>query len=250
MATTVKTAEKALETARTTVRQWQDKAAGARAEAAELDANSGALILADPAVADEISIKVDACHRRARAFEGAAQAAREQVQEARRALLEAWIAQYDKDATKVRGEYDEHKAKIDALLAQLRELDGWEYQAVEAPTEIGASYTIAHSAFLYRQWRQALNSAAYCRYALAEGMHPAGAANLRQHGGDVDWYEDMGAVMGSTPAAARQYLAELDQERSGQVVPGAKPSTGPDVDDDDLDPVEDADLLAAMGGKR
>ena len=36
-ATPVQKAEKALETARTTVRQWQDKAAGARAEAAELE---------------------------------------------------------------------------------------------------------------------------------------------------------------------------------------------------------------------
>ncbi|WP_176337804.1 hypothetical protein [Kocuria salina] len=246
-ATPVQKAEKALETARTTVRQWQDKAAGARAEAAELDANSGALILADPAVAEEISIKVDACHRRARAFEGAAQAAREQVQEARTALLEAWAAQYDKDAATAKQAHDEHKVKINELLAQLKDLDGWEYKPADAPTEPGSSYTIGRSAHLHQVWRRALNRAAYCRFALAEGMHPAGASSLRQYGGDVAWSEDMGSVVGPTPEAALQYLAELDRERTGQSIPGSEPADGPD---DEFDPVEDADLISAMGGNR
>lgn len=247
MATTVKTAEKSLETARTTVRQWQDKAAGARAEAAELEANSGALILADPALAEDIAGKIHATEAKARVFEGTAQAARQQVQEARTALLEAWIAQYDKDAATARKEHDEHKAKINELLAQLKDLDGWEYKAADAPTTPGSSYTIGRSAHLHQVWRRALNRAAYCRFALAEGMHPAGASSLRQYGGDVAWSEDMGSVVGPTPEAALQYLAELDRERTGQTIPGSEPSDGPD---DEFDPVEDADLISAMGGNR
>ena len=247
MSTTVKAAEKALEVARTTVQQWEAKARDARSEAAQLDADSGAAILANPTAAHDIAVKINAADLQARAFDSAAAEARQQVKARRRELLEAWAAQYDKDAATARKEHDEHKAKINELLAQLKDLDGWEYKPADAPTEPGSSYTIGRSAHLHQVWRRALNRAAYCRFALAEGMHPAGASSLRQYGGDVAWSEDIGSVVGPTPEAALQYLAELDRERAGQSVPGSESADGPD---DEFDPVEDADLISAMGGTR
>lgn len=238
--TTVKHAEKAFETARTTVRQWTNKARDARSEAAEHDAGAGAAILSGSS-ANDIAVKINAADLQARAFAQAATEAEKQVKVARRELLEAWIAQYDRDATEAKQERDDHKTKVDALLVQLKELDGWDYKPVDAPTEVGSSYAIARSAHLHAQWRKALNQAAYCRYSLAEEKYPTGALNLREHGGDVAWYEDMGDVISSSPRAAVEYLAALDPQQAFRVAPAK------DIDDE-LDPMDDADIMAAAGG--
>jgi hypothetical protein len=251
---TVKAAEATLETARTTVRQWQDKAAGARAEAAELDANSGALILADPAVADEISIKVDACHRRARAFEGAAQAAREQVQAATQVLLETHAADYDKQAAKARKTLEEHIAQVGALLDQLRELDGVEY--VDGRTHFNArsqgDVYVAGTApdtttyRLHREIMSSTNKAAYIRYYAATGSHPGNAAQLRQYGGTTTGGLALWELMEETPAV----IAQITNLNVAPTTEDSLDANTVGTHDNELDPVEDADILAMMGGTR
>lgn len=183
MATTVKTAQTALEAARAAVTEWTDKAAAARAEAAELDANSGALILADPTAADDISLKVDSARRRARAYDDAAQEATQQVKAARRELLEASATQYDKDAAKAKYQLDAHTAKVDALLEQLRELDNWEYERKHLTVQAGQSYTPGVTHELLRAHRNAVNSAAYVRHYLDTGATAQMAVDLRNYGG-------------------------------------------------------------------
>lgn len=234
MSATVKTAQQALDDARAKVTEWEAKALAARSEAATLEGESGAAILADPSVADGIATRIHAQQMTARVYDGAAAEAREQVKARRRELLEAWAAHYDRDAAKAAKARDEHKAKIDALLGQIRELDGghpWKLEA-EEPKLGGPGVIVSKLRQLAGEARNLLNSAAYCRYVLAEGAYPQGPSHLRDHGGDAHWFEDlgMGEVLESTPQAALEYMAELERERLDQRHNGTAGSVPRDPD--------------------
>lgn len=250
MATTnLQKAEQALEAARATVTEWTDKAAAARAEAAELDANSGAAILADPTIADDISIKVDACNRRARAFDGAATEARSQLEAAGRALLEAHAEQYDREANKARKNREAHDAKIGALLDQLEELDGVPYmdgREVERvkrndPNLYTGRTIMARSVSdeLAQAHTYARNACAYIRFYLATGKHPINPIHLSMHGGFAGSLASLSDLVDGTPPVFAQ-LATIgaDPEFDAPVTDAHE-----DEVESELDPVLDADLI-------
>lgn len=68
--------------------EWENKAAAVHAEARDLDANSGAFILADESQAERISVKIQTLERTARAYDGATDEAKRKTHAARRVALE------------------------------------------------------------------------------------------------------------------------------------------------------------------
>lgn len=220
---TVENAEKKLETARTTVRQWEEKARDARSEAAMLDADSGAAILADPTAARDIAVRINESDLQARAYDGAAKEARERVKAARRELLEAWTAHYDKEAEKAKDAIDAHQAKLDVHLAKLKELDGWEFERKEFTPQVGDSYTPSVGAELARTHRNAVNSAAYIRYYMGTGSTPQMALDLRNYGGVGGFGVPMYEVLDDQPAVVAEDIAETFREKHADAIPVAAP---------------------------
>lgn len=109
------------------VTDWEKKAAAARAEAARLDAESGAAILEDESAAERITLNVQTWERKARAYDQAAEEARRKLLVAQREALEAEAREEDKQAAGARKAADAHVSKVAALLNELRDLDGVEY---------------------------------------------------------------------------------------------------------------------------
>ena len=125
-----------------TVAEWESKAATTRAEAAELDANSGALIFDDPAQAEKISSKITNLERTARVYDAATAEARQKLNRAQRKAFEVEASDHDKLARDAQKLLDSHTSKVGALLADLKTLDGCDY--VPGRAKAGFSAELGH----------------------------------------------------------------------------------------------------------
>lgn len=243
MATT-KQAQTAFEDAQGVVTEWEDKARAARSEAAELEADAGAAILADPTAADEIATRIHARQMTARTYDQAAAEARKQLSAARRELVQAWADEYDRRAKAAEKKLEKHNAAIDALVEQIRELDGghpWTLQAKEARDPIYGSETIVTSkaAIMADEVAAARNAAEHCRYVLAHGRFVNIPGPLYFSPRPVEPFD----VIGAPPwDDAPQPPARVEQPPA----PTRGAVDGPVATDDheyQLDPELDADLI-------
>ena len=245
-------ADKAVQVAYTTVRQWEDKARDARSKAADLEADSGREILAG-ASAHEIAVKINAADLEAKAYDNAATEARTQLAEARTALLKAHAAEYDQQAEKARQSQDQMDEEVESLLARARELTGEDFEIVDRPLEVGEVRELSKFKVIHRAPMFAANAAAWIRCRLATGHDPRNSHELLGYGGSgtrlLPFWEQMDGV---PPVFSRlaelEAVAELDDLEPEQ----GHQQTGPDgaYEEDALDPVEDADIIALTGASK
>lgn len=180
--TSVDQAAAAVTKAHAVVEEWQAKASAARAEAARLDAESGAMILADEAAAERISLSVQTLERKARAYDQATAEALRKLKTAQRDALEAEARDEDKQAAAARRRLDAHETKVKALLRQLKDLNGADYvpesltnsvtgmdSSMRQPTRSGAMYSEVHAHEV---------RAAAIRYFCATGQVPTDYVEL------------------------------------------------------------------------
>lgn len=123
-----------LEKARALVEKWQGKADTAHDEAARLDQEAAAAFLDDPGSAEKLTTKALVKEREARAYSKAAAEAQERVSGVYRKHLEAERRRLEKVSRDAEAAVEKHEKKLDSLLAQLRELEGTEFEA--KPTEV------------------------------------------------------------------------------------------------------------------
>jgi len=150
------------------VMEWEAKAAAARAEASRLDAESGATILEDPSAAERVTLSIQAQERTARAYDGAAAAARKKLRAAQRDALEAEAREEDKLTAAATKALKAHNDKVDGLLKALQDLDGCEYAPAPSKADAGGSQ-IPKSTGLWRTIREHEIRAALIRYFIATG---------------------------------------------------------------------------------
>lgn len=249
-------ADKAVQAAYTTVRQWEDKARDARSKAADLEADSGREILGG-ASAHDIAVKINAADLEAKAYDNAAAQARIQLAEARTALLEAHADDHDAQAAKERKTRDQMNEQLEALLSQARDLTGQDFEIVPpralAP---GESRELTTHEQVMRAPRYSANAAAWIRCRLATGHDPRNFYELIHYGGEgkgtLPWEEQVGYI---PPVFAR--LAELEAEAGvdalesdGSALNSASDDPDELYDLDALDPVEDADIIALTGANK
>lgn len=134
MSTPTQTADQTTPTAvakaQATVEQWEQKASDARAEAQRVDSESGREILENPNAAEKITLKVQTLERQARAFDGAAAEARDQLKAAWRKTVEAEAKQLDKDAVTMRKDAEKVRVEAEKLIAKLEAVEGVRYEPV------------------------------------------------------------------------------------------------------------------------
>lgn len=162
----IEQAQAAVTKAAGVVADWEAKAADARAEAARLDSESGAAILADETAAERITLNIQAQERKARAYDQAAGAARQKLNDAQRDALEAEAREEDKQAAAARKTSDAHAAKVADLLGQLKDLDGVDYYVGRSKEGHGLT---PHGARLAQVARQHDIRAGLIRYYIATG---------------------------------------------------------------------------------
>lgn len=164
----------AVQKATAAVDEWEAKAERARAESVELDRTSGAAILDDPSAAERITVKVQAKEREARAYDAAAEEARQRVVDVYRSHLEDEAASLDKAAVQAQREVDKHAGKVAALVGQLRDLEGVEYAPVEEWHDgaQGKWRDVPKSEALGDRVEAAKNHAGLIRFYLEHGKRP------------------------------------------------------------------------------
>ncbi|MFJ5861498.1 hypothetical protein ACIQCM_08740 [Pseudarthrobacter sp. NPDC092439] len=160
----IESAQDAVTKAASVVAEWEGKAAAARAEAARLDAESGAAILADESAAETISLNIQAQERKARAFDGAAAEARTKLHKAQREVLEAEAREEDKLAAAARKASAAHLAKLDALKRDIETLDECEWDRADG--NLGKEGVLEHEAHRHE------TRAGVIRYYLSTGRIP------------------------------------------------------------------------------
>jgi hypothetical protein len=168
-------AQNAVAAAESVVQKWEKKAADARAEAARLDAESGAAILEDESAAERITLNVQTWERKARAFDQAAGEARQKLQAARKDALEAEAREEDKLAAAARRAAEAHASKVAALLAELKLVDACDYVPGRATTGWAAERglnQVPASVGKLRTVREHETRAAIIRYFLKAGAVP------------------------------------------------------------------------------
>lgn len=165
-------AQAAVTKAEGVVSEWEAKAAGARAEAARLDAESGAAILEDESAAERITLNIQAHERRARAFDGAAAEARQKLHQAQREALEVEAREEEKLAATDRKNAASHAAKVADLKRQIEDLDecAWDRaSAVDAITGRPSGQQIGKAGGLEYTAHRHETRAAVIRYFLVKG---------------------------------------------------------------------------------
>lgn len=168
-------AQNAVTKAEGVVADWERKAADARAEAARLDAESGAAILEDESAAERITLNIQSWELKARAFDQAAGEARKKLHGAQKEALEAEAREEDKESAAILKKADAHEAKVAALMGELEKLD--ECPWVRGPltdTVTGDTYghhTGRSGGLRFQQERHAIRAAAI-RYFVATGKAP------------------------------------------------------------------------------
>lgn len=163
-------AQAAITKAEAVVADWERKAAEARAEAARLDAESGAAILEDESAAENITLKIQAQERKARAYDQAATEARRKLRAAQRDALEAEAREEDKQAAAASKVLQAHNDKVDGLLMALKDLEGCDYVPGRSSNHNDLGMNQAQrSTGLWQTLRQHEVRAALIRYFIATG---------------------------------------------------------------------------------
>ncbi|SKB86273.1 hypothetical protein SAMN05660916_03024 [Arthrobacter sp. 31Cvi3.1E] len=168
----VEQAQAAVTKAQSVVTEWENKAAAARAEAARLDAEAGAAILADESAAERITLNIQAHERKARAFDGAAEEAKQKLRAAQREALESEAREEDKQAAAAKKEATSHAAKVSALLKELEQLDdcAWERAPIRDHITGGnAGQALGKAGYLDFSAHRHETRAAVIRYFVATG---------------------------------------------------------------------------------
>jgi hypothetical protein len=166
------TARNAVTKAEGVVEDWERKAADARAEAARMDAESGAAILEDESAAERITLNVQTLERKARAFDHAAGEARNKLHLAQREALEVEAREEDKLAATDRKNAAAHAIKVADLKRQLEELDecGWDRASdVDPYTGRPSGQAVGKAGGLEFSAHRHETRAAVIRYFLATG---------------------------------------------------------------------------------
>lgn len=134
MSTPAQTADQTIPTAvakaQAVVDKWNDKASAAREEAQRVDSESGREILENPNTAEKITLKVQTLERQARAFDGAAAEAKDQLKAAWRKAVEQEANQLDKDAVTMRKDAEKIRVEAEKLIAKLETVEGVRYEPV------------------------------------------------------------------------------------------------------------------------
>ncbi|MET3949699.1 hypothetical protein [Arthrobacter sp. UYEF36] len=163
------------------VAEWEAKAAAARAEAARLDAESGAAILEDESAAERITLNVQTWERKARAYDQAAEEARRKHVSAYREALEVEAREEDKQAAAAGKTAAALTAKVAALVGQLKELENVDFAAV--PVYVGSTgknYALPNSEILQATTRRHEVRAALIRYYIQTGTLTNDVHDLNQ----------------------------------------------------------------------
>lgn len=113
--------------AQAVVDKWTAKASAARAEAEQVDRESGAQILENPNAADKITTRVLGLERQARAYDSAATEAKAQVGAAWRSAVEAEAKELDKSVLTMRRDAEKLEADAEKLVDKLEQLQGVRY---------------------------------------------------------------------------------------------------------------------------
>jgi hypothetical protein len=168
-------AQTAVTKAEAVVADWERKAADARSEAARLDREAGAAILADESAAERITLSIQAEERKARAYDQAAAEARRKLLAAQREALESEAREEDKQAAVARKTADAHSLKVASLLADLKRIDGCDYTPSSATDDYGSALGLRQnpkSTGLWRTVRVHETHAAAIRYFISTGTVP------------------------------------------------------------------------------
>lgn len=113
--------------AQAVVDKWTAKASAARAEAEQVDRESGAAILENPNAAEKITTKVLSLERQARAYDSAATEAKAQVRTAWRNAVEAEAKDLDKSVLTMRRDAEKLEADAEKIIDKLEALQGVRY---------------------------------------------------------------------------------------------------------------------------
>lgn len=212
---------KAVEDAEATQAEWENKAAAVRADARELDANAGALILADETQAEKISIKIQSLERTARAYDGAAAEAKRKLHAAHRRRVETEAKEEDRLADQAQKRLDTHSKAVDSLLAQLKDLDECDYEPGQST---GDGYAATHGLKQVPKWyymsQEVLKHrtrAAVIRYFLRTGTQPRDYYELNNElGTDFSGFGTSIAEQDDYPPIVSEYRdSAIEFERVG-----------------------------------
>lgn len=193
------------------VEEWKAKAAAARAEATRLDAESGALILADESKAEGISLQIQTLERKARAYDGAAGEAARKLHTAQLRALEAEAAEEDRLAAADRKRGEAHDVKVDALLAELKRIDGVDYTVARATEGYAADAGLLQIPTAHGIWQDVKRHevrGAVIRYFISEGSLPNDFHDLNRVMGTT--YSDLAASINSDDNFPSSVLAARD----------------------------------------
>lgn len=174
-------ARTAVNKAQSTVDEWNAKAAAARAEAQQLDADAGAQILEDESAAERITLQVQTLERKARAYDQAAAEAGRKLDGARQDAMNAAIRSEEDAAAKARKAVEAHESKVLALKAKLEELDGCEWERGRMRDSVTGEYgrTLDGKADADRHQADRHEiRAAMIRYYIATGKTPGSFYDL------------------------------------------------------------------------
>lgn len=165
-------AQTAVAKAEAVVMEWEAKAATARTQAAELDANSGSLILADESAAESIGLQIQTLERKARAFDQAAAEAGRKLNAAQREVLEAEAREEDKLQAQDEKALIKHDERTAELMKALADHNGDVYVMNNSPMAIGETRHVPRSELLQQSAVRHQIRAAAIRYFIATGKTP------------------------------------------------------------------------------
>lgn len=174
-------AQKAADKAQATVDEWNAKAAAARADAQQLDADAGAQILADESAAERITLQIQSLERKARAYDQAATEAARNLHAAQHDVLTAEAAELEKQAAGIRKQAEKQEAEVQKILAQLEALDESKWERAEIPgtgTEHSTQSYAGKAAGIVWEALALETRAQVIRYWLAKGTIPADLRDL------------------------------------------------------------------------
>lgn len=199
-------AQDAAAKAERTVSEWETKAAGVRSEASELDANSGALILDDPAQAEKISIKINSLERTARAYDSASSEARRKLNTAQGAAIEAEAVEEEKQAANEWKRANSLQSQVDSLKAQIEEIDGCTWERLQRTDVTGNQVGIEQGQAEHTRENAIGHDirAAIIRFYLATSRVPGSFSEINKKiGTDFVSYNISGEMIPESVRAAR-----------------------------------------------
>ena len=197
---TIESAQNDVEKAQAAVTEWESKAASMRAQADELEARSGALILDDESQADKISIDIQSMGRKARAFDGAAAEARQRLLDKQRRVLEVEADAEEKEAQDAEKRLKTQTGKVRELLDQLKKLDGAEYipDPRKHPADDGSTWSwVPRTKTMEQEVRKHKIRAASIRHFITTGEIPNDGKMFLTPGIDYEHNEFAPSYFGS-----------------------------------------------------